>query len=353
MDFGRLEKLARLIRRDILVSTTEAGSGHATSALSAVELATVLFFAGFLDENDHFILSKGHASPLLYSVYHAAGLISDDELKSLRQIDSNLEGHPTPRFPYVEVATGSLGQGLSMGLGMVLGMKKKREKGKVFVLLGDSEFAEGQNYEALQLAFHYRANDLIGILDVNRLGQRGETMAGWNLTDYQQKVSAFGWETVVVDDGNSLHEVQTALDKALVLSSHGNRPVMIIARTVKGKGVSFLENEDGWHGKPLSKDQLAKALQEFGEVDSKIHQKIPLKQAKKTVSFKVKDLPVFYEKESQISTREAYGDGLQALGKVLPETIALDAEVSNSTFSEKFQKKYPQRFFEMFIAEQI
>ncbi len=243
--------LCRSIRHDILASTTAAGSGHPTSSLSAVELMTTLFFGGFYNSNDRVIFSKGHAAPLLYALYHQAGKISDKELLTLRQFDSVLEGHPTPRFKYIDVATGSLGQGLSMGAGMALGMKLKNQKFKVFILLGDSEIAEGQNWEALEIASYYKLNNLVGILDVNRLGQSRETMLGWDLTTYQKRIEAFGWSTIIVADGNDLKQVNKAF-----ADIENDKPTMIIAKTIKGKGIPLVENKEGWHGKVIPTEML-------------------------------------------------------------------------------------------------
>ena len=383
-----LEKLCRLVRYDILNSTTTAGSGHPTSCLSAVELMTVLFFAGFLQNNlknpknlanDRVIFSKGHAAPLLYALYHAAGAISYEELLTLRKFNSTLEGHPTPRFPFVDVATGSLGQGLSIGVGMALGLKlevrsKKLDEIKelnlqhptsniprIFVLLGDSEVAEGQVWEALEIASYYKLNNLIGILDVNRLGQRGETMLGWNVDTYQRRITAFGWQTIIVDDGHDLEKVNKAYDQGL--NRQSTKPVMIIAKTVKGKGVSFLENKEGWHGKTLTNEQLKVAIKELGKVDENVRGKIspqnfqlPItnyqSNPKSQIPNERKLLDISYKLNDLVSTREAFGDALIQIGRTNSNVVVLDGETSNSTFSNKFAKAYPDRFFEMFIAEQ-
>ena len=318
----KLKKLCKLIRYDILTSTTEAGSGHPTTSLSAVELMTTLFFGGFfkadLDHpkgvqsfiNDRVIFSKGHASPLIYALYHVAGAISPKELMTLRKIDSDLEGHPTFRFKYADVATGSLGQGLSAGVGMALGIrltienrmwkvgvedrKSKVEKNQssnlnhlplsstvypqssvpnIFVLLGDSEMAEGQVWEAVQIASHYKLNNLIAIADINRLGQSTETMLGWDLKTYKMRFEAFGWRTIVVDDGHDLKKIFNAYVETQNFASL-QKPTIILAHTIKGKGVSFLENKEGWHGKPVPKDMLQSALKELGKVDFKVRGKI-------------------------------------------------------------------------------
>ena len=256
-----LSKKAKKIRELILKMTTVASSGHPTSSLSAVELMTNLFFAGFFNEkNDELIFSKGHAAPLLYALYAVLGKIDEKKLETLRQFGSVLEGHPTPRFPYVKVATGSLGQGLSIGLGMALAKRLLNSKGKVFVLLGDSEISEGQIWEAVQLASYYKTDNLIAIVDINRLGQRGETMLGWDVLSYQKRFESFSWQTFLVD-GHNLEEIDKTYRE--VLLSIEKKPKVILAKTIKGKGVSFLENKDGWHGKALSKDELEKALEEL------------------------------------------------------------------------------------------
>ena len=261
-----LKNICQKIRRLILTSTTIAQSGHPTSSLSAVELMTVLFFSGFFNEkNDEVIFSKGHAAPLLYALYAVLGKIDEKKLETLRQFGSVLEGHPTPRFPYVKVATGSLGQGLSIGLGMALGKKLLKNKGRVFVLLGDSEISEGQVWEAVQLASYYKTDNLIAIVDINRLGQRGQTMLGWDLLSYQKRFESFSWKTFLVFDGHNVDEIKKVYQEALL--SIEKKPKVILAKTIKGKGVSFLEDKDGWHGKALTKDELEKALEELRKND--------------------------------------------------------------------------------------
>jgi len=262
-----LLRTAKYIRKLILKMTTSASSGHPTSSLSAVELITTLFFAGFFNEqSDEIIFSKGHAAPLLYSLYVVLGKIDEKKLETLRQFGSTLEGHPTPRFSYVKVATGSLGQGLSIGLGMALAKRLKKEKGRIFVLLGDSEVAEGQVWEAVQLAGYYKTENLIAILDINRLGQRGETMLGWDVLSYQKRFESFSWQTFLVD-GHNLEEINKAYQEALL--SVEKKPKVILAKTIKGKGISFLEDKEGWHGKALSQDELKKALEELEKQDEK------------------------------------------------------------------------------------
>lgn len=376
-----LNKLAKLLRYDILTMTTNAGSGHPTSSLSAVELMTVLWFDGhyYYDFkypkyifNDRMIFSKGHASPLLYALYHAAGWIEYDELLTLRKFTSRLEGHPTPKIPWVDVATGSLGQGLSVGVGMALGIKlqiknqkiKIVREPKVYVLMGDSEFSEGQIYEALQLASHYKLNNLVGILDINRLGQRGETMLGWDLEAYKKRIESFGWNTIVVENGNDIDEVQKSLSpirnsfayrQGRSFAIDNSKPTMLIAKTKKGAGISSIENKDGWHGKPLPKDLMEEGIKELGNIDMKIQGKVEtpkmieirLPQEPQTTDFTVK-----YQAPSALTaTREAYGEAIKLIANN-PFVVVLDAETSNSTYAETMKKVAPDRFFEMFIAEQ-
>ena len=255
----KLEDIARLVRSYILTSTTEAGSGHASSSLSATDLMVVLMFGGFFKKNtDRLIFSKGHAAPLLYALYAAMGKIKPEELMTLRKYKSRLGGHPGMALPFIEAATGSLGQGLSVGVGMAMATKSR-----IFVLLGDSEMAEGSVWEAIQFSAHRKLGNLIAILDVNRLGQRGETMYGHDVKAYEKRVSAFGWRTIVID-GHNFDEIANAYSSALVSSPQSlvpsPSPVMIIAKTIKGKGVKIMEDKDGWHGKPLNKEELKIAL---------------------------------------------------------------------------------------------
>jgi transketolase len=354
-----LEKIARLIRYYILTSTTAAGSGHPTSSLSAADLMTALFFGGILrfdaehpenPNNDRIIFSKGHASPLFYALWTVAGKITEQELMTMRKFGSPLEGHPTVAFPYTEAATGSLGQGLSIGLGMALNAKYvDKLPYRTFVLLGDSEMSEGSQWEAIQIAAYYHLDNLIGIIDVNRLGQRGETMYGHNLDAYRKRVSSFGWKAVVID-GHSLDQIIAAYKKAL--RSKG-KPVMIIAKTIKGKGFLFLEDKDGWHGKAPKKEEVDRALLDFGPVDTSI--KANIREPLKSIPEKKapRESPdISYPPDKPVATRKAYGNALARIFPSFPDIVVLDAEVSNSTFSEIFRQRYPERFFEMFIAEQ-
>ncbi len=354
-----LEGLAKLIRYYSLVSTTEAGSGHPTSSLSAADLMTGLMFGGTfrfdLDDplhpnNDRLIFSKGHASPLFYSLWAAAGKVSEQELLNLRKFGSPLEGHPTRAFRYTETATGSLGQGLSIGVGMALNAKYlDKLPYRTYVLLGDSELSEGSVWEAMELAAWYKLSDLIGVVDVNRLGQRGETMHGHDLSAYRNKIASFGWETIVID-GHHLPQIQTAFEQATRAS---DRPVMIIARTLKGKGVSFIEDKNGWHGKALKTDELRQALEELGPVDRTLRGIVSKPEDKRPPATPArKAASLSYRTDKPASPRHAYGTALKRLFPQFPDMVVLDAEVSNSTFAEIFRNSFPDRFFEMFVAEQ-
>jgi transketolase len=358
-DIAGLEKIARLIRYYILLSTTEAGSGHPTSGLSATELMTGLLFGGIfrfdLDKpnhpnNDRLIFSKGHATPLFYALWAAAGRLGEQDLKTYRKFGSVLEGHPTVAFQYTEAATGSLGQGLSIGVGEALNAKYvDRLPYRTYVLLGDSEMAEGSQWEAVQIAAHYKLDNLIGIIDVNRLGQRGETMYGCDLGAYEKRVSAFGWDTIVID-GHNLKEVLGAYDKAMQIR---DKPIMIIAGTIKGKGISFLEDKNGWHGKALNRGEFQTALGELGAVDMSVIGEISRPEDQRAEKkAPVEAEMIVYDKDKPFATREAYGRALKRLFPQFPDMVVLDGEVSNSTYSEIFREAYPERFFEMYIAEQ-
>lgn len=377
------QQKANLIRKWCLISTTEAGSGHPTSCLSAADITAVLFDKYFTFDikdpknpnNDRFILSKGHAAPLLYTLFAISGGLKLEELKTLRKLHSRLEGHPTLEFPYTEVVTGSLGQGLSIGAGDAIVFQKDNAKfkvqssklPKVFVLMGDGELAEGSVWEAANFASYYKLNNLIAIADINRLGQSQETMFGHDMDEYIQRFSAFGWEVIAID-GQNFSEI----DKAFNLAVHNksDKPFVIIAKTLKGKGVSMLENKDGWHGKPLKKEDLEKALKELGEDDSlRFNLRGPAATAPPAsarfseASFSelravgnpfsgVTPSKTTYKKGEEIATREVYGQVLAELGKEEERMYALDAEVKNSTYSIDFQKAFPDRFIECFIAEQ-
>ncbi len=367
---ANLPGLCRLVRHHILTSTTAAGSGHPTSSLSAVELMVGLMFSGVFrfdadhpenPNNDRLIFSKGHASPLFYSLWAAAGKISEQELMTMRKFGSRLEGHPVPKLPYVECATGSLGQGLSVGVGMALNAKVDSLPYRTYVLLGDSEMSEGSVWEALQLAAHYQLDNLVGILDVNRLGQRGPTMYGHKVNEYVKRVAAFGWQTINID-GHKLSAVAAAYQRAARVQG---RPTMIIAKTVKGKGVSLVADREGWHGMALKPEQLEPALKELGPVDKSLRGEIAKPEKIQNAKIKMQhdnaklknsvtdNLQLTtYNSAKPTATRQAYGNALVRIFPHHPEMVVLDAEVSNSTYSEIFAKTNPQRYFEMFIAEQ-
>ena len=353
-----LDEIAKLIRYYILKSTTQAGSGHPTTCLSAVELMVSLLFGGFFHfdsehpqnpNNDRLIFSKGHAAPLLYSLWTVAGKLTEDELLTLRKFGSPLEGHPVRAFPYAEAATGSLGQGLSIGVGMAINGKCiDRLPYRVFVLLGDSEMAEGSVWEAIQIADYYKLNNLIGIIDVNRLGQRGETIYGWDLSAYEKRVSSFGWKTICID-GHNFDEIFKAYEVAL----KSNSPTMIIAKTVKGKGVSFLENKEGRHGVALTQEEFNQALKELGQIKKfSATLKKPESLKPNPAFIEIKEFERKYSIGEKVATRRAYGEALVKIFPEFPDIVVLDAEVSNSTYAEIFKKHYPERFFECFVAEQ-
>lgn len=354
-----LEQRAANLRIHSIISTSEAGSGHPTTCLSAADIVSALFFHAMRYDcvdaqnpnNDRFILSKGHAAPLLYAAYAEAGIIPVDDLITLRQIDSILEGHPTPRFEWTEVATGSLGQGLSLGLGMALnGKYLDKSDYRVYVLLGDGETAEGGVWEAAALASHYQLNNLIGIVDVNALGQSQRTMYAFDIDTYCNRFEAFGWQTIGID-GHDFDEILPALERA---KASTDKPTMIVAKTFKGKGVSFLENEDNWHGKAVSKgEQLDQALTELGPLRTDIPLQIespnPINKRSSTATACE---PPEYTSDEEVATRGGYGIGLAKLGTANPNVVALDGDTKNSTYAEQFMELHPDRYFEMFIAEQ-
>ncbi|MDA8165431.1 MAG: transketolase [Desulfobacteraceae bacterium] len=355
----KLQQLATLIRYYVLAATTMAGSGHPTSSLSATDLMTGLLFGGTfrydLDRPDHpnndrLIFSKGHASPLFYALWLAAGKVTEEEMFTYRQFGSPLEGHPTRAFRYAEAATGSLGQGLSIGVGMAMNAKYlDKLPYRTYVLLGDSEMSEGSQWEAIQIAAHYRLDNLVGIIDVNRLGQRGETMYGHDLHAYERRVASFDWETIIID-GHSMPEIVRAFEKAR--QSLG-RPMMIIARTIKGKGAPAVEGQNGWHGKPLDMKDYQQALAQMGQVNCTVRGSIPLPEPLEPEIRPAREPePPAYAAGQAVATRKAYGNALKRLYPAFPELVSLDAEVSNSTYAEIFGDAYPDRFFEMYIAEQ-
>jgi transketolase len=362
-DLATVTQLARQLRVDSIRASTSAGSGHPTSSMSAADLVAVLVARHLrydweqpkAEANDHLIFSKGHASPLLYSVYKAVGVVSDEELMSgYRRFGSRLQGHPTPVLPWVDVATGSLGQGLPDGVGVALaGKYLDRVPFRVWVLCGDSELAEGSIWEALDKAGHYELSNLIAIIDVNRLGQRGPTELGWDLDAYARRVEAFGAHAVQVD-GHDLTAVDEALSAA---TGEAERPTVILARTIKGRGFSEVEDREGWHGKAFPADMAARAIAELGG-QSELIVRGPLPEYEKPndAGSAPEASPAIsrprHARGDKVATRRAYGDAVTALGARDPRVVALDGEVSNSTYADAFAKAHPGRYFEMFIAEQ-
>jgi transketolase len=354
-DPERRSELGQQFRVDSVRMSAAAKSGHPTSAMSAADLVAVLLDGylrfDFSDPksvvNDRLVFSKGHASTLLYAIFRAAGVVSDDELMHYREHGSILEGHPTPLIPWVDVATGSLGQGLPIGVGMALAAKKLEQlPTRVWVLCGDSEMAEGSMWEAFEHASHYGLDNLTAIVDVNRLGQRGETMVGWDLDTYAARAEAFGWNAIEVD-GHDVEAIDAAYAQALATAG---RPSVVIARTKKGKGVAAVEDENGFHGKAL--DDPDAAIAELGGLrDIRIEVATPEVAAPARPAESALELPR-YELGAEVATRKAYGDALAALGAARPDVVVLDGEVSNSTFAETFAKAHPERYFEMYIAEQ-
>jgi transketolase len=355
-DDATLLKMAQKLRRHCLESTAEAGSGHPTSCMSCAELVAVLFFDEMRfdpkdpsgRDADVFVLSKGHAAPVLWAALKEAGAIEDD-LLSLRRFDSPLEGHPTPRCPWVRVATGSLGQGLSAAAGMAWARKLDGSGARVYALLGDGEAAEGSVWEAAQFAAHYGLGNLCAVFDINRLGQSGPTMFQHDVGSYEARLRAFGWDAAVVD-GHDVRAVREAFGRAR--ASNG-RPFALVARTLKGKGVSFLEDKDGWHGKPVKKgDELQRAVAELGDTSVTIRVEArgypPLARAMGGEP----SLKPDYELGQEVATREAYGTALAKLAKSCPRVVALDGDTKNSTFSERLKEVAPERFAEAYIAEQ-
>ena len=349
--------MGQQLRVDSIRCSTAAGSGHPTSSMSSADLVAVLI-ARYLQydwarpkdpNNDHVIFSKGHASPLYYAMFKAVGAITDAEMMTFRKFGSRLQGHPTPAIPWVDVATGSLGQGLPISVGVALaGKNLDKLPFHVWTLCGDSELAEGSIWEALDKAGHYQLSNLTAILDINRLGQRGETEFAWQLDVYRRRVEAFGCFPIVIDG----HDV-AAVDRAFgtALSSTG-KPTVIIAKTIKGKGFSEIENKEGWHGKVLPPDMAERAIKELGgarNLKVKTAKPEPTPKAAKRPD-PVVTLPT-YKAEDEVATRKAYGDALLALA-ALPDVVAMDGEVSNSTYADEFAKAHPERFFEMWIAEQ-
>jgi len=353
------------LRVDVIRATTAAGSGHPTSCLSAVDIMTALFFHALQFDgahpdchtNDRFVLSKGHAAPLLYAVYKELGFITDAQLMAMRTIDSPLEGHPTPRFAHVDIATGSLGIGLSNAVGMALHAQRNRLPYYTYVLLGDGELAEGAVWESAALASYYKLDHIIAIVDVNRFGQRGPTMYEHDLVVLANKFEAFGWRVSVVD-GHDINQLMVVLDG--VRKACSGSPVVILAKTIKGYGVEHVQDKNGFHGKAFSVHELAAVLVELKKRfynpawDAYSGQQVPLKQIYKK-SLKQKPITVSeqpYTIGERVSLRQAFGDILARAGREIQDIVCLDADVGNSTYTDIFAREIPARFFECFIAEQ-
>ena len=353
-----LSGIAQQLRILSIESTTKAGSGHPTSCCSAADLVAALFFGEMRFDpqnprqktNDRFILSKGHAAPVLYAAWEQTGHVTKDQMMSLRQLNSNFEGHPTPRLDFVDLATGSLGQGLTAGVGMAINAKIDGFDYRTYVLMGDGECAEGSVWEAASLAGIRELNNLIAIVDCNRLGQSQATAFGHDLDVYRNRFEAFGWNTVEID-GHNMDEIL----RAFALAHESFKPFAIIANTIKGKGIPGVEDQLNWHGKPLPQDKAQETIAYLkptarsadGIQISKPNEQKPIQRP--TVALAA---PNYYETGKKIATRKAYGHALARVGGANAQIVALDGDVENSTFSDEFNKKFPDRFVECFIAEQ-
>ena len=358
IDIESLKGIAHQLRIHSIEATTAAGSGHPTSCCSAADLVAALFFGHMrynpknphYYNNDRFILSKGHAAPLLYAAWAETGLFPVADLLKLRQLGSDLEGHPTPRLPFVDVATGSLGQGLAVGIGMALAARLDNLDYRTYVLLGDGECAEGAVWEAASLAGVNQLNNLIALVDVNRLGQSQPTALGSDFGAYKRRFEAFGWRTEEID-GHDLEEIT----EVLAAVGLGTQPLVILAKTMKGAGISFLQDKEGWHGKTLSKEEAARAIAEL-QPGAKSGIGVPI-PAPNPLPAPVNEAPaayppITYKLGDLVATREAFGNALLRIGGVDQRVVAMDGDTKNSTYSEKFYKKFPERFTECFIAEQ-
>jgi len=360
-----LHNIATRLRIHSVESTTKAGSGHPSSCCSAAELTAVAFFAEMRfdprdphrPDADRFVLSKGHAAPLLYAAWAEAGAFDRAKLLTLRQFDSDLEGHPTPRLPFVDVATGSLGQGICAAVGIALNARRIKSDYRTYVLLGDGESAEGSVLEAATVAEFQRLDNLCAIIDINGLGQSRPTMFDHHLAAFSSRWQACGWHTIELD-GHDIPAVLSAFDEARQTK---DRPTVLLARTIKGKGVSIMEGKEGWHGKALSDEQLPAALKELnGQFEAGGSMDGPAPLAVKPPSGKAAPEPApkpvaapTYKLGDKVATREAFGTALAKLGDADARVVALDGDVANSTFSDKFEKPHPDRFYENFIAEQV
>ncbi len=358
-----LQNIATRLRIDSIRSTSEAGSGHPTSCCSAADIVATLFFGEMRFDpknpqhsgNDRFVMSKGHAAPLLYAAWAEAGIISREELTKLRCIDSDLEGHPTPRLPFVDVATGSLGQGICAAVGIALNARRINSDYRTYALIGDGESAEGSVWEAAQVGAHHKLDSLCAVTDVNALGQSRQTQWGHDVDEYAKRWTAFGWHAIVVDG----HDIGALLNALKEARQTKNRPTMIVARTLKGKGVSIFEGLDNWHGKALKKgEQADRAVAELearltaGLVTPKIPSPSALPAETMQPANDANVLTPQYDVDAKVATRKAYGSALATLGAVDQRVVALDADVSNSTFSNAFEEAHGARFYQTFIAEQ-
>jgi transketolase len=358
IDTESIKGFANQLRIHSIAATTAAGSGHPTSCCSAADLIAALFFGHMrfdpknphFHNNDRFILSKGHAAPLLYAAWAECGLFPAEDLLKLRQLGTDLEGHPTPRLPFADVATGSLGQGLSVGVGMALCARLDNLDYRTYVLLGDGECAEGAVWEAASLAGIHQLNNLIAIVDVNRLGQSQATAFGHDLEVYRKRFEAFGWRTEEIDG----HDIDEILE-VLAAVGLGSQPLIVLAKTLKGAGVSFIQDKDGWHGKPLSKEEAARAIAELQpSAKSAVGHPISAPTSSPAPKNEAPGAypPLNYNLGDLVATREAYGNALVRIGEADARVVAMDGDTKNSTYSEKFFKKFPNRFTECFIAEQ-
>jgi transketolase len=358
-----LQNIATQLRIDSIRSTTEAGSGHPTTCLSAADLMAAVFFGEMRfdprnpqnPDNDRFVLSKGHAAPILYAAWAEAGLFPREELLKLRRIDSDLEGHPTPRLPFVDVATGSLGQGICAAIGIALNARRIASEYRTYVLLGDGEMAEGSVWEAADIGVYHKLDTLCAIVDLNGLGQSQPTQLDHRMDEAAARWKGFGWHTVVID-GHDMQAILSALAEARATTG---RPTVILARTVKGKGIPEIEGKEGWHGKALKKGEEAdKAIVglEKQRIPGAPHPVIPPPPSRQrtTIAPDYSKMPApAYKPGEQVATREAWGTALASLGGVDVRVVALDADVKNSTFSDRFEKAHRDRFYENFIAEQV
>lgn len=362
-----IEHTSYQLRKWSIISSDQAGSGHPTSCLSAADIVAVLFFyAMHYDpynyenpDNDRFILSKGHAAPLLYAAWHQLGLLTDEEMLSYRKFNSVLEGHPTKRFKYAETATGSLGIGLSVGVGQALCAKLDKRDYRTYVVMGDSESAEGSVWEAAQLAAHYKLDNLIGFIDVNNLGQSSETMLDYRISQYVAMWESFGWQVFDVD-GHNVSALMNTIDKVRHVDG---KPIMIIAKTIKGYGLDLIAGLQGFHGKAFTGQKKEKALEQLQnnflqaadytdsfEWKSKHPQKSTMAYIGESTIIQIPEC--IYQKTDMVATRKAYGTALALLGDTCEAIVSLDAEVKNSTYAEIFENVHPDRFFQCFVAEQ-